>query len=432
MFELGVTILVTLCLIPGLLQRYIPLSSEISAKKKNVLRISYCAALLTETVVLYCLIIHVGFSVEMVKNICTAFAVVTVGINILVIRHRIREHLFIFGVVIVCNYLLFLVPSYIAVFVQEIDRPVRILLLAGIYFLLLATMYIPIRKLLKSTVEPFLHFDSGNYWNSIWFIPIALFGSMFLIFPENTKIESIGQLLSGVLSASIMILVCKSIAGDYHRMYEKQVVMEQLADQKLYYTKLQVGIEEARRARHDFKHYLSAIEHYLALGDMDALRCCCETLVHSKEILEPFCYIGSAVADSVISRYAIQAEEEGILFHAAGSLNADWLTDMDQCVLLGNALDNAIEGCRTCAEDRKIALTIHSDEETISVLVQNHYDGQLQYRDEQIMSRKEEERVGVGLQSIASICRKYNGYMEVCSDEKLFSLNILLHRPKAN
>lgn len=287
---------------------------------------------------------------------------------------------------------------------------------------------LPLRKLLKKTVEPFLKLDCGNYWNTICPIPAALLVSMLFIFPGNTPVERLSTLFGGMLTASMMLLMCSNIAGDYRHMHEKRVMTDQLESQKTYYAMLRANVEEARRSSHDFKHYTKVLTHYLDSNDMEGLRACCVELTEQISRSCAAANNSSSVLGGVLSHYEQMAEREGMGFVSSGTYEGDWISDMDLCVLLGNALDNAVEGCRTAGKDRRIAVTIRCSEDTVSILVQNTYDGQVNRQNDRILSRKGSERTGVGLQSIRSICNKYRGHSEICADEKLFSMNMILHK----
>jgi len=390
----------------------------------------YFCALVLYAAALSLWFFFVGPSVAAAKNSGVLFAILTTGINILVIRNRVREHLFTFGIVIVCNYLLLAVPSYINHLLELTGRSMDGIMAVCLYELLLAVTFLPMRKLLKSTVEPFLSMDSGCYWNVTWFIPIALFGMLILSFPGGRTVERLSSVLGGVLCGAVMILICWKIAADHKAMQEKQLMEAQLNGQKLYYTKLQAKVEEARKTGHDFKHYAQAMRHYLSNDDMEGLRTCCIELTQQLNRVANVHDVGNSVADAVIYQYLELARLEEISVKIQGDLNCEWITDMDIFVILGNLLDNAIEGCRTKVEDRRLSVTFQHTETTVCILVQNTYDGLVEMENGEMVSRKREQISGVGLRSVEALCRKYQGRMDVCPDADLFSVNLLLEKPK--
>jgi len=429
MREIVLAILVTACLLSGLQLRFEAIASVVPTTKKRTLRICYGVALALAMVGFSLWFLFVGPSVAAVKYGGVLFAVLTVAINILVIRNRVREHLFTFGIVIVCNYLLLAIPSYISHLLERAGWQLGGVAVTCLYAVLLAVTFLPMRKLLKNTVEPFLSMDSGYYWNTTWFIPIALFGMLLVTFPGGRTVKELSSVLGGILCAAAMILLCWRIAADHKEMQKQQLMEAQLNGQKLYYAKLQAKVEEARKTGHDFKHYAQAMRHYLSNDDMEGLRACCIELTQQLNRVANVHDVGNSVADAVIYQYQELARLEGITVKIQGELKCDWIADTDIFVIMGNLLDNAIEGCKTATEDRRLSLTFQHTDTTVCILIQNTYDGLVEMENGEMMSRKRDCINGVGLRSVETLCQKYRGRMDICHDETVFSVNLLLEKP---
>jgi sensor histidine kinase regulating citrate/malate metabolism len=102
------------------------------------------------------------------------------------------------------------------------------------------------------------------------------------------------------------------------------------------------------------------------------------------------------------------------------------IVEMDLCVLLGNALDNAFTGCLTITENRNVTLIAQTEKETLSFVIKNTFDGEIKTKDKIILSRKRENSEGIGLKSMEAICEKYKGTMEIKYDEEHFVILIIL------
>lgn len=430
MREIVMAILITACLLSGLLLRYDAIAPVVLTEKRRTLTVWYIAALVLHAIGLSVYFSAVGPSVAAAKNSGVLFAMTTTLINMLVVRNHVREHLFAFGIVIVCNYLLLAIPSYSKYLLARSGVSVGGFGSIGIYALLLILTFVPIRKMLRSTVRPFLTIESGSYWNTAWALPVSQFVLLLLTFPGDKPVEQLSSLLGGVLCAGMMILICWRSAASYKEMLEKQHMESQLAGQKLYYAKLQAKVEDARKTGHDFKHYAQAMRHYLSTDDMEGLRICCIELTQQLNRVTDVHDVGNSLADGVLYQYLEQAGKEGIAVKIQGELNCDWISDMDICVILGNLLDNAIEGCKTMKEDRRLSVTFQHTDTTVCLLVQNTYDGQVTMDNGEMVSRKRQQLSGVGLKSVETLCQKYGGVMDVCPDKTLFSVNLLLKKPE--
>ncbi|MEG0736969.1 MAG: ATP-binding protein, partial [Longicatena sp.] len=89
------------------------------------------------------------------------------------------------------------------------------------------------------------------------------------------------------------------------------------------------------------------------------------------------------------------------------------ISDVDFCTILGNLLENAIEGCRTLSEEkRKLKLRISSHAGNLMLTIDNTFDGKLHLNNGEILSRKRgNEKKGIGLSSVMAVAEKYDGFL---------------------
>ena len=103
------------------------------------------------------------------------------------------------------------------------------------------------------------------------------------------------------------------------------------------------------------------------------------------------------------------------------------VSDMDLCVLLGNALENAFYGCMTRRDKRRIIVIAQTEEQIVSIVVHNTFDGKIETKDNILLSRKRGNDVGgIGLASMHEVCKRYGGTMETKWDEDRFMVLFLL------
>lgn len=420
--------LLTLSMVSGILLRYMPFASIVEKKQKKLLVLFHTMLCIVNILVIATFLysIGLGFVATYLRFGGIIFAAVAVLINMLVIRGRLREHLFVFGIVLNCNYHLMTIPNFIFTMLSGLTVIQSVLFLLISYLALLVLTYWPLMKLLNNTVTPFLHLDSGNYWNTVWLIPLAYFGAKFISLGGEHNSGSTIQVISSLLSGLVIVFMCLSIATTHGRMQEKMIMEKQLSDQKLHYADLQARVENARKTHHDFKHHIAVIRHYMEMDDKDGLAQYCDEWMIRHDGGARIPYTGNSVADGLVYQYIQLAEQQQIEFQYAGSILSHGIADMDLCVLLGNALDNAFTACLTVPNGRKVSLICQSEAKLLSIVVRNSFDGKVQQDQDGILSRKRENRAGVGLSSMRSICEKYSGNLEIQWDENTFTAMILL------
>ena len=102
---------------------------------------------------------------------------------------------------------------------------------------------------------------------------------------------------------------------------------------------------------------------------------------------------------------------------------------IDLYTMLSNALDNAIECVEKYEEEEKKIISVHiSMVGTMNcIMIENYFDGQLQYENGQLATSKEDKDFhGFGVRSIQMIARKYKGSTRISHTNHTFSIQILI------
>lgn len=428
MADLAVCILLTCCVSFGVYLRYAPFSGIVGPVQRRLLYLLYGAVALLNTLLLWAGMSRwgVSFAFNYLRFGGVFYAMVLTLINILVIRGKLREHLFIFGVVITCNYLLLSIPNYVITFLSQDGSFMCLFIVLGIYFGALLLTCWPLKELLCHTVSPFLEMETEGYFNTLWFVPIALFGANFLSLGGEHNTGGVMQLIRSLLYIAVIVFICLNITAGNKRLQRKQLMEKQLEGQKLHYTELKVCVEDARKLNHDLKHHITAIRGYLNANDTEGLDQYCNELIARIGSTSRVPYTGNVAVDGVIYHYMQQAMQENIDFRMTGIIRAPEIADVDLCALLGNALDNAIWACHTIESGRSISVIGQSEERLLSVVIQNSFDGVIKQNKKGILSRKRGNAPGLGLVSMHSICESYGGSMETKWDDSSFTVIFLL------
>lgn len=428
MWQFLTAALLTLCMCVGLQLRYAPFASLVTpAQKQTAMLFSILLTVINMAVLMAALYIW-GLEAAFLylRYGCILYSAIVMVVNMLVIRGRVREHLFVFGVVITVHYLLLSVPNYVITFLPGYGSMVYLFVVMVSYSILLVLTYIPLRRLLCGTVEPLLHLKGGEYWNTVCLIPIAFFGTKFISLGGEHDSGSIQQLLSSVLYVAVIILICTSIQADHKRIREHQILERQLAGQRVHYAELKARVEEARKSNHDIKHHIAVIHHYIDIDDKEGLRDYCNELVGRTGTQGRIPYTGNGAADGVLYHYMQRAQQLDIQFQNSGTISSHGIADVDLCVLLGNALDNALTACRTIPQGRSITVISQSEQRLLSIMIRNTFDGNVELSGGDLMSTKRKGRAGIGIASMRSVCQRYGGSVDLQWDEQTFTVMFLL------
>ncbi len=96
--------------------------------------------------------------------------------------------------------------------------------------------------------------------------------------------------------------------------------------------------------------------------------------------------------------------------------------------ILGNLLDNAITACKkdTCDEEKIILISICQHQNNLNITVRNKTQEQPCFTHGLPLSSKRVAQHGIGLTTIRSIVKKYNGHLNVNMKNKEFVVSIVL------
>ena len=184
----------------------------------------------------------------------------------------------------------------------------------------------------------------------------------------------------------------------------------------------------ARRYRHDLRHHLqylyACLENRQIEKAKDYISDICDELEQQKVVR----YCENEAANLILSSFAGRTEAEEIVMKVEGGIKAQLkISDTDLCVLLSNALENAIHACekvRKEGKEAKIEVQIYEKQEQVFLQVKNSYNGEAVFENGVPVSK--EKGHGIGVQSICAIVERYDGVYTFSAEKEYFILRLSL------
>ncbi len=423
--DLLVTISYALSFVPAVSLLYFPFHKVMNSKAKRNLWISAIAMFAIMFAGTFCFIHLFGMSDLFYKLNSGIFYCLFLFLLLCCCKERKTAILFNFGIVGIVFLSLSGVTYY---FVELFSFRYIYLGMTMVYFGILLVFYIPVLCFINRNTKMLISIVKGGDWDNIWFLPFSIMLVCALSIPIEGHAKSIFEVLCRLMCGVFAIFISHSLSSSREEQLEKQRLVTELSSQKEYYKALSQKFQEEKKARHDFRHAVMAVRSYIDADDKDGLVQYCEKLLENSMYGTDIPFSGNSVADGILYRYSLMAKDNNVRLEITGSVGNDVIEDMDMCVLLGNALENAFEACLRVQEDEcRIGVRIEESVELLSITISNTFDGKINKRKEQILSRKRANEPGIGLQSIRAICEKYSGTMHVTYDEKEFNIMMLLN-----
>lgn len=279
-------------------------------------------------------------------------------------------------------------------------------------------------------------FDEERLWRTVWIWPMALTALFIFILPQDpatilvNRMQKISILviLASFISVFLQLYQYYRIAREctlnLHLTQENQM----LAVESRRYAELRTYMEQTRHLRHDFRQHLRVISGLTESGNLDALK----TYLHQYESEigdAPALLCSNPAVDAIAGYYALWASQKQIPIHWNLNLPDQLpLPESDLCMLMGNLLENALLASENLPpEERDVSVVCQMlSHAMLGLIVENRYDGTLKRHGDTLYSTRH-SGCGMGLISVKSAVRKYNGQLTMSTENKTFRVHILLN-----
>lgn len=183
-----------------------------------------------------------------------------------------------------------------------------------------------------------------------------------------------------------------------------------------------------RQYRHDLRHHLQYLSACMENGQTEQAQAYISDICEEIEAQKVQQYCENEAANLILSAFVGRAEKDGIAMNVQGTLPAFILvSDSDLCVLLSNALENAIHACQSFAaanKDCTIDVQFYERESKLFLQVTNPCGENVRF--ENGIPVSDEPGHGIGVQSICAIVRRYGGVYAFSVQNGRFVLRLSL------
>ncbi len=433
---MNITVFIEICIyelvdiIPNLVLALVPFKDFYRFSKKKLF---LCI------IILY-LLLTVSRFLARVSPAAAAFltvlwVVLYLGFYIISVKSQITKLLFV--LLTILNYTSFIVIifSYCAYhrFAGITVYPYSLPSSAGLALCYLAS-YPVIYKMMRN-MQPLISFPENNsYWKSLWMIPATFCLSYYYNLYANGGIIAFSAAEKNVLfavffnfGALFATWIIMHFLQEINTNSELKAENYQLSMQFLQYENLKERIEDARRAKHDFRQSLAVIQSYVQCSDHDGLFNYLNNYLSTVPPDSPLLYCENSAINALLVYYADIAQKNNITFDAAADYPAEpVLSDADAVVLFGNLLENAMEACiHPTVSGKFIRLHIKRLQGTLIINLDNSYSGQIRKEEGDFISSKNGQK-GIGTASVKKIVSKYNGILKFNYDDSQFHASVML------
>lgn len=222
--------------------------------------------------------------------------------------------------------------------------------------------------------------------------------------------------LLGIVSLFCVLSAHKKLLQGFQLRTELSLLEQKERSLNQYVEEARSHYEKTRAFRHDIRNHITVVKELLQRGET---RQAVEYIGTMEEIAEALlfpCSTNNPVVDILAGNKLGIAGSMGIDVSCTLLLpNPCGLRDIDICIILANALDNAIHGCRDVETEKYIRISGRMQGDFLMIAVENSCQGPNTFQK------------GTGLSNIEAVAEKYHGAVLAEKADGRFSLSVLLN-----
>ena len=269
-------------------------------------------------------------------------------------------------------------------------------------------------------------------------LPIVLLITVlfFWVIPNQPGVVMTGRVRVTILA--FLLLAPGAFVLLYYSMWKVAVNLtentrlretnELMAMEQKRYDELRSYTTETRNLRHDFRQHLLVMEDYAEKGEIEKLRDYIGQFTETfKEYRSEFA--ANRALDAVASHYDAIASSQGTHIKWLIELPAELpIKESDLITIFGNLVENALKAVRDLPEDKRV---VHAHakmltDAMIGISVKNPYEGTIKLNKEGLPAASKAGH-GIGLSSVRAAVSRYNGTLDITTDDQIFTAGVLLY-----
>jgi hypothetical protein len=292
----------------------------------------------------------------------------------------------------------------------------RIAIRLAIYLIILPLLFKIVRPRFRVLVDAL-----DKEWRASVFVPLMflIMQIMVLYYPapywywdkDNWSRIIIVTLYMLFLGVYYLLYIQASAIVEKYALEKRQLLMGQ--QEKLWESELirqKATAELAFQQKHDMHHHNAAIMDMLQRGESDNLKAYITSFDAALDKFSSYSFCKNPIANSIMNLYANKAEEENI--KTEFNLNVPeniGIDNIDLTCVLGNALENALEGCLQLPQEaeKEIIVTVKYIDHRLRVQVENTCRADIIFDGEMPVTQK--QGGGTGTKSILYTAERYDG-----------------------
>ena len=271
-----------------------------------------------------------------------------------------------------------------------------------------------------------------NYWLALLTIPIV---NLIFLFVFVSFVYDIERNLSVPVLLAIAAIMYTTLLVFY--LFDKIISLsgdnpllgEQIHNQADYSKIEAEQAENIKSIKHDFINHLQVLYKMLYYNEPQNAKQYLIDLNVIKDVEDNSINTGNISLDTVLSSKIHIAKNKGIKVSTNIIVPENLPMDsIDECIIFGNLLDNAIEACdKINNKEKKIDVSVKYNGKYLLCNIENPTANKIKYGKNSLVTTKgNKNEHGIGTKNINRIVKKYNGTIKYFVKDEKFNAELML------
>ena len=262
---------------------------------------------------------------------------------------------------------------------------------------------------------------------------MLLIASVFVMAATRNDTEDVIQYfllpsMIGLLISTMFVL--KIGISEAEKKANIDILSRQMESQVGYYEKINRIYGEFRSFRHDYRNHVLCLRGLIAADKKEEAIKYMETMQDMSSLGKNMYNTGNVIIDVLLDDKAEKAEKVNarLVFEGIGPHSG--ISSADLCIIMANAIDNAIEACSkdTSSDEKIINVLSYVKQGYFFFRVSNPMFEEVKFKGKNKVatSKLDKEHHGFGISNIIHTAKKYGGDVEISIDRGNFIIDVQL------
>lgn len=266
-------------------------------------------------------------------------------------------------------------------------------------------------------------------WFAVFCIPVGSIIIVSTLLLSNYKTISSILSVTCLLGINVMIFyLYDMLIKFYAEKYEKELLRQQNNSYINQFEIIKQSQDNIAMMRHDMKNHIFKFQDIVQKGEKQDILDYLKSTLEFIDVSNQYVNSQNLDVDSILNYKIHEAKKTGAVVDAIVNIpNKLRIDSFGLNVILGNLMDNAIYAIKN-SENKKIKIEIEFDRNILYIIIANSHSGRILSRNGQLQTtKKDKDNHGIGLRSVETVVKKYDGIIDIDYDDSDFMVSILLY-----